>query len=392
MIQFITDIVKTFGGRPGGSDQEKAAQEFAAKTMESFCDTVKVEEFKSPLSAHFESLKIVSILYWLSLWILSTYYEQRILLALGVSALGAIIFIGHFLTYRHVLDFLFPKETSWNVEGKIEPTGEVKSTLIVAGHMDSVYEFQWWYHFKTFGVALNTISGFAYVLLPVYLAALWLYTYIAPPEGAIMYPYYFFIAISPALLSMFFMHGEDPVDGAIDNLTGVAIAVEMGKVFSKEKLQHTRIKVVSFGSEEPALRGSFAYSKMHLDELKKENAVLINVDTIKEKSQLTIVDKEWNTLVKYPLDIVQKMEKAFKQADIPYKKKPLPIGASDGSAFMINGIPAICIIGMDSSHYDPSYHTRLDNLEHLNPDGLEALKIALVQFIKNWDTEQSLSN
>lgn len=391
MIQFISDVIEKYGGRIGGSPEEKGAQEYTAEVLKGYCNEVKIEEFKSPLSAHFESLKIFSIIYWFCLWLLSTNYEQKILLSAAISGVGAIFFIWHFLTYRHVLDFLFPKETSWNVEGKIEPKGEVKSTLLIAGHIDSVYEFQWWYHFKSFGVLLNTIAGFGYVLLPVYLGILWLYTYFAPPQGAIMWPYYLFILISPAALSMFFKHGEDPVDGALDNLSAVALAVELGKEFSKEKLENTRIKIISFGSEEPALRGSFAYAKRHKEELLKENAVLVNFDTIKEKSQLTIVTQEINTFVKYPEHLVEKMEKAFQQTDTVYKKRPLPLGATDGSAFAIHGLPAITVIGMDSSKYDPCYHTRLDNLSNLEPEGLEAMKKVMIQFIKNWDTEQSKS-
>ena len=388
MVQYISDVIEKFGGRPGGSKQEEEAQKYTAGLMSEFCDDVKNESFRSPLSAHFESLKIFSLIFWFTLWLMTTYYDQRILLGAFISGIGAVLFVWHFLTYRHVLDFLFPKETSWNVEGKIEPQGEVKSTLIIAGHIDSVYEFQWWYHFKTFGIALNVIAGLGFVLLPIYLGFLWVLSYFMPPQGVLMWPYYVFVAISPAALSMFFKHGEDPVDGALDNLTGVATALEMGKVFSKERLKHTRIKVVSFGSEEPALRGSEAYVKMHKEELIQENAVLINIDTIKDKNNLTIVDAETNTLVKYPKDLVSKMEAAFKEVDVAYKKLPLPIGATDGTSFAISGLPALSIIGMDSKKYDPSYHTRLDNLEHLNPDGLEALKAALIVFIKNWDKNQ----
>ncbi|MCO5230656.1 MAG: M20/M25/M40 family metallo-hydrolase [Chitinophagales bacterium] len=391
MIQFISNVIEKYGGRPAGSEQEKGAQEFTADTLRGFCDQVKIEEFKSPLSSHFESLKIFSIIYWFTLWLMTTLYSQKILLGVLISGVGAILFIWHFLTYRHVLDFLFPKEKSWNVEGKIEPTGEVKSTLIIAGHIDSVYEFQWWYHFKTFGMALNVIAGFGFVLLPIYLGLLWIYSYFALPKGIAMWPYYVFVAISPAALSMFFMHGEEPVDGAIDNLTGVAMAVEMGKYFSQEKLKHTRLKLVSFGSEEPALRGAFAYVAEHKEELLKEKAVLINIDTIKEKANLTIATKEINTLVTFPENLVQKLETAFQQSNVPVKKGPLPIGASDASAFAINGLPSAFILGMDSNKYDHSYHTRLDNLEHLNPDGLEALKTVMIRFIDNWDKEQTNS-
>jgi len=390
MVTYIDEVIKRFGGRLGGSSAEKGAQEYTAGILEAYCDKVKVESFKSPLTAHFESLKLFSILYWVSLWIVSTNYGQKLPLAIALSGIGAFFFVMHFLTYRHWLDFLFPKQESWNVEGRIEPTGEARSTLLIAGHIDSVNEFQWWYHFKGFGVALNTIAGFGYVLLPVYLVILWISSYFTPPEGAIMWPYYIFVIISPAALSMFFKHGEVVVDGALDNLSAVALAVEMAKVFSgNNKLKNTRLKIISFGSEEPALRGSFAYAKAHKEELLREKAVLINFDTIKEKSQLTVVPAEINTFVKYPPHLVEKMEKAFLQTNTPYKKRPLPIGATDGSAFAIQGLPAVTVIGMDSGKYDPCYHTRLDNLEHLDPAGLEAMKEVLIRFIRNWDEEQS---
>lgn len=388
MISYIADIVARFGGRLAGSKQEKAAQEYTAGILEAYCDKVTVESFKSPLTSHFGSLKIFSVIYWLSLYIFSTHYEQSKAIAAVLSIANGILFLGHFVTYRHWLDFLFPKQTSWNVEGTIEPTGEVKSTLIMAGHMDSVREFQWWYHLKAAGLALNTIAGFGFVLQGVYFGAAWVASYFGPVTGPAMIPFYILILIAPAALSMFFKHGEEVVDGALDNLTGVALSVEMAQVFSVEKLKHTRIRVVSFGSEEPALRGSFAYARQHKERLMAEKAVLINFDTIKEKAHLTIVPGELNTLVTYPKDVVDKMEHAFLETGVPYKKNVLPIGATDGSAFAIEGLPAISVIGMDSSRYDPSYHTRLDNIDHLEPAGLIAMKEVMTHFIRRWDKEQ----
>jgi hypothetical protein len=389
MIAFISEIISRFGGRVAGSKQEKAAQEYTAGILEAYCDKVNLEAFQSHLTAHFESLKIFSVIYWLSLYIFSTHYSQSKAIAAALSIANGIFFLGHFVTYRHWLDFLFPKQSSWNLEGVLEPKGKVKSTLIIAGHIDSVKEFQWWYHLKAAGLALNIIAGFGFVLQGVYFGAAWVASFFGTVEGWALLPYYIFILISPAALSMFFMHGEDVVDGALDNLTGVALAVEMAKVFSVDRLENTRLRLVSFGAEEPALRGSFAYVRTHKERLKEEKAVLINLDTIKEKKNLTIVPGELNTLIWYPKDLVEKMEQSFLETGTGYKKIALPVGATDGSAFAIEGLPAISIIGMDASKYDPCYHTRLDNLDHLEPAGLIAMKEVLIHFIKRWDKEQA---
>jgi putative aminopeptidase FrvX len=267
----------------------------------------------------------------------------------------------------------------------IEPKEEVKNTILIAGHIDSVREFQWWHHFGKFGLLLNAIAGLGFVLQGIVFMLGWILSFFIPFPSFFESIWWGFIFIAPAALSMFFKHGEHVVDGALDNLTGVAMAVEMAKVFSVEPLKHTRLRLISFGSEEPALRGAFEYARQYKERLKKENAVLINFDTIKSKEHLTLVTGEINTLVKFPPELVNEMEQAFQSVNVSMKKRAIPIGASDGSAFAIEGLPAITIIGMDSDNYDPCYHTRLDNLSNLEPEGLTEMKKVLVHFIKTRD-------
>jgi hypothetical protein len=65
----------------------------------------------------------------------------------------------------------------------------------------------------------------------------------------------------------------------------------------------------------------------------------------------------------------------------------LDVGASDASAFSIMGLPALSLIGMMSEKLDPCYHTRLDNLEHLDGKAMEAMKEVLIHFIRKWDND-----
>ena len=140
MLTYINDVISRFGGRYFGSEQEKQAQLYTADVLRKYCDKVEVEEFQSALEGHFQSLKIFCLVYVLVLVLMKV--DVRIAGPLGIA--NSILFLGHFVTYRHWLDFLFPKKPSWNVIGDIEPTGEVRDTLIVAGHIDSVKEFKWW--------------------------------------------------------------------------------------------------------------------------------------------------------------------------------------------------------------------------------------------------------
>ena len=376
MINFIQDIITRFGGRYFGSEQEKKAQYYTAEVMKKYCDKVDVEEFQSPLEAHFQALKIFCVLYVIVL--VQIRIDIRIAAVLGI--LNTILFLGHFVTYRHWLDFLFPNKPSWNVIGDVEPMETATSTIIIAGHMDSVKEFKWWYRLKQTGAVLSVIAGIQisllglYALLAVFITAAW-FSYI----------WWLFLLLTPVLIVFYDMHGKEVVDGASDNLSGVAVAVEMAKIFSVNKLKNTRIRVISFGSEEAALRGSFAYAKKHKQQLLDEKAFLFNLDSMKDLEHLTVVSSEINTLVFYKNEYLQLVENAFKATNTAYKKLPLGVGATDASAFHIHGLPAIAVIGMDSEHLDPTYHTRLDKIECLNPETMEAMKRVLVNFIETWD-------
>lgn len=376
MLQFIQDVITQFGGRYFGSQQEKDAQTYTASVLNKYCDKVEIEEFYSPLESHFQSLKIFCVVYVVALIL----FKVDIRIAAFIGFLNAILFLGHFVTYRHWLDFLFTKKPSWNVIGNIEPIEKPTSTLIIAGHIDSVKEFKWWYKLKQTGAVLSVIAGFliallgVYVLLSLFIHAVWF-----------SYVWWFFVVTTPILIVFYDMHGKNVVDGASDNLTGVAMAVEMAKIFSLKKLQTTRLRIISFGAEEAGLRGAFAYARKYKEQLKEEQAFLLNLDTIKDLEHLTIGTSETNTLVKYDKKYIDLVEHSFKETKTAYKKLGIHVGASDGSAFAIEGLPAICIIGMDSERLDPCYHTRLDTVDCINPEEMEAMKNVLIHFIEKWD-------
>lgn len=86
---------------------------------------------------------------------------------------------------------------------------------------------------------------------------------IQPYTGA-DYLWWFFLLASPLTMVWWSMYTEEGVPGAQDNLSGIAIAFETFRHFSDAKsngqsiLKNTRIKFISFGSEEKGLCGSRA--------------------------------------------------------------------------------------------------------------------------------------
>lgn len=373
----VKHIIEKFGPRRAGSDAETKAQEYLSEQIKSFCDNVVVEPFKDALRAKFASLKLFCLGFYAALVLPKFSVEAAILVAFA----NGFLFLFHFVMYYNWLDFLFPKIESRNVIGNIEPRGTTKTTLIFAGHMDSTPEFIWWYWLKDWGVRLMVLGGISFAALPVY----YLVAYIVGWQVWMSIPWWIFVASTPFSLTFFFIHGTKIVDGAQDNLSGVAVAHGVAKKLSTNRLQNTRVRFISFGSEETGLKGSDAYVKRHKTELESENAFLVNLDGILDIEHMHIIQKELSLGEKHDERLINALGVAFEKHGLEKKLGTIPIGATDAASFSRYDVPAVSIVGLPMDSLHPTYHTRLDTIECLSASTLDKMTDILVDFAKKWD-------
>ncbi len=366
-LELVSTIIEKFGPRKAGSNAEKNAQEYFSEQLKPICNTVETEEFTDALTAKFSSLKIFCILFYsslaLPLWSVN--------IAIAVSALNTVVFFFHFLMYKDWLDILYPKLTSRNVIGTIEPTGEVKQIVIISGHMDSTPEFIWWYYFRDWGIRMMLVSGLAFVTLPVFYLSSMVFDF----SPFLSYGWYCFAFCSIFSLSFFFIHGKRIVDGAQDNLSGVAVAFFAAHNLlknGKSTLQNTRLKIISFGSEETGLKGSKAYEQKHHDELTKATHI-INLDGMLDINEMHIIDFELSLFARHDKYLIETLGKAFQSNGLENKSGMIPIGATDASSFTRNGIPAVSVVGLPMHKLHPTYHTRRDTIECLSNDTMSKM-------------------
>ncbi len=386
MLELIKEIIGQFGGRYSGSREEFKAQQFYKEHLKGFCDKTELMEFSSALRSKFGSLPFFCLILYTSFIL----YWFNFKLALGLSVLNAIIFIGHFVTYYNWLDVFFKKHKSWNVAGYIKPKKEVKQVIVISGHMDSVYEFKWWYRLNPFGIYLTFIASLVIVFQAIVFLCIYLFN--EPREftsGWALVAWFVLVVLSPSAVTLFDMHGKKIVDGAIDNLSGVAIASGVGRYFSNEdkRLNHIELRVLSFGSEEMGLKGSQAYAKKVISESQDKLITVLNVDTIRSPKHFNIIKAEHNPFTFYNKELISELERAFKKENVAYKVSSIGIGATDGTSFHRKGIPTLSMIGIDTKKPDPTYHTRLDTVDNLDPEGLVQLKKVLCGFISERDRE-----
>lgn len=389
---FVQEIIQRFGPRSPGSQAEHGAQAHVKDDFQMAFGNAQQVPFKAALNAKFQSLRLFVPLCWASLILAWWSLPFAAVLAL----VNAVLFFGHFVHYRDWLDPLWPQVPSSNVWSDLEPQGPVTETLILAGHIDSATEFRWWYRWGHPGLMATVVGGFGLVfaglVLPILALAHVALSSASPPWILVSYAVAVLFAL-PAF-TLWFIHGNRVVDGAIDNLSAVAMARTLGlrlrdpEHAGRSRLHHTRLRIMSFGSEECGLKGSRAYVRQHADALRAENARLLNLESFRDARMTSVVGREWFTGARYAKDWQEELLEAFAEGGLPVQAQDLMLGATDASSFALVGIPAICLIGLDAERLDPTYHTRRDTLEFLDPQGMLDVVEVLEQYIQKRDQKR----
>ncbi|WP_394991465.1 M28 family metallopeptidase [Emticicia sp.] len=156
-------------------------------------------------------------------------------------------------------------------------------------------------------------------------------------------------------------------NGASDNATGVAAAIETAKKLWSRNLQNIDIELVITGAQEVGMIGARAYMKTHYKEFTKET-YLINFDTL-GSGDLKIITQtgSWSNII-YDNDLIKiAKETAAQTPDL----KDIKTGAwhtadFDSIWFQRAGIPSLTLAALDKNGRMPNIHRPTDTLSNVN--------------------------
>lgn len=374
-VREIKKICKTFGPRIAGSEAEHKAHEYIADQMKTCCDEVAIEDFKLAPEAFMSWVRIDG-----ALVILSVLFTLLGLapVALALTTLALVFLFCEFLMYWEFYDFLFPKKTSHNAIGVRKASGEAKQRIIFSGHVDSSHE--WTYTHLGGAPLLFAVGGYGIVSMLYVLVSSILITFdIGSPEVLEILKYIQIACIPGGILVMFFVNFKRTVEGANDNLTGTMSSVAIMKYLEDNNIrfENTEVMALAAGSEESGLRGSRAYVKRHIDELKEIPTVFIGLETFRDYDSIAIYARDMTGTVKMDPRVCSLVKKGGELAgmDLPYSS--VYIGASDGAAVQKLGVPAVTLAAMNPGP-PRYYHTRGDTADNMDMKTVEkCLDIAL---------------
>ncbi len=367
-VREIKKICKNIGPRIAGSEQEHEAHKHIAEEMKTCCDEVSIEEFKLSPEAFMSWVRIDGTLILLS--ILFTFLNLAIV-SFVLTSIALVCLFCEFLMYWEFYDKLFPKATSHNTIGVRKASGEAKQRIIFSGHVDSSHE--WTYTRLGGAPLLYAVGAYGIIsMLYVFVSSILIGFGIVNPEIAETLKYIQIAAIPGAILVLFFVNFKITVEGANDNLTGAIGSVAIMKYLQDNdiRFENTEVVAMAAGSEESGLRGSRAYIKRHMDELKEIPTVFIGLETFRDYESMAVYARDMTGTVKMDARACALVKKAGEMAgvDLPYSS--VFVGASDAAAVQKLGIPAVTLASMNPGP-PRYYHTRGDTADNMDMKTVE---------------------
>jgi hypothetical protein len=393
---FIKAVCTEIGPGCPCSPQERKRAMKAKEEMEKVADSVQVEDFTCAPSGYLGWFKIGALCAIVAMVFFYVSLASPDAILFSAIAVGFAVFILFMLVFEFILpfqfiDFMLPKKTSCNVAGKIGPAagGQPKRIIIFSGHHDSALQFTWLQYLKKGYYVAEALLIIGVLILNVAL----LLRLIALIAGVpIAWIDQFLIVLSYTMLpvvvifAVFFTEtGKNggKVPGASDNLAAVAITLTLGKILKRHPElvpADTEIRLVSFGCEEAGERGSTAYAKQHLTEMRAVDTSVLNFESIC-RPMMIVFTSDGNGLVKNDPGFVKTIDDAAKASGVPYLVRPFYFGGggTDTLPFSARGIKATSLFSMKvPDQMAEFYHQTHDNYDKIPLEALSnAIKVAL---------------
>jgi len=397
-VKGITKICNKIGPRKPGSPEEHRAQQWFEKDMKNYCESTKIEEFTLHRQG-FMGFIPFTVVCGISSVFVNWFKSPVIALVLCVLAFIPLVF--EFLMYKQFDDFLFPKQTSHNMEAIRKPKGEVKKRIVMVGHSDS--QFEWTLNYligglqaKLFveipavvGLVVQTVFAVFCIILGAVKGGVVAAKDIPSLHGLLIALFVVSCVFIPFEFAfLFFQSWTKSVPGASDNLSGCYVGMAAIKALDEAgiRFENTEVRMICSGSEEAGLRGAKAYAKAHEQELKDIPTVVVALDTFRDLETMAVYDRDLSGTLQHDKGTKELIHDACANCGYDVNYESIYIGGSDAAAFTQRGIPATGFAAMDPAP-PRYYHTRLDTPENLRPEcievGIEIMIEALCMFDKN---------
>jgi hypothetical protein len=176
------------------------------------------------------------------------------------------------------------------------------------------------------------------------------------------------------------------VPGANDNLSSVAVLLELAQRLARRPPDALRVVLLSTGAEESFLEGMDAFGARHFKALPASRTSFLCLESV-GSPQLMLLDGEGLLrLHRYPVAPISRLSRLARERGIPLREPFRYRLATDGQVPLRAGYPTAVITSMDWYHAPSNYHWPTDRPENLDRATLARAADLAEAYIRDMDS------
>jgi aminopeptidase YwaD len=391
----LTDrLIERYPARIAGSAMCRGAATEIARVLRETCSRVARE----PFILHPRAL-------WLVGRVLAVVYVVSMLLGLGggwmlypswgLVVLGLTYGLVQYVFYGTAFDSLVPKSVGCNVSGTIEPAGEVRQQIVIAGHHDSPYVFTFLERLPGLAMVRLLLGILSVLVLLVVLTVLVLIQLSSNAPTQIQGATLWLVAAGlPFAIQLLFLITNKPSPGAGDNLNATSMAVTISQYLASQQeagqpLVHTRVVLLSTDGEEIGQRGAGEFVRRHRQDLTTIPTSVVNIDSVYRAADLMVLTRDRNSTLRLSADMAGELSELARSIGVALRVSPLPFGGggTDAGPFARAGVRATSIIGVSTAIIgaERTYHTSRDLTASIDPEAVADVLWLVVEYVRSKD-------
>jgi hypothetical protein len=150
------------------------------------------------------------------------------------------------------------------------------------------------------------------------------------------------------------------VPGANDNLTAVAVLLELARLLREQPVEGARVLLVSTGSEESFMEGMRAWVRRHGPSLDRERTRVIVLETLGSPELILLEGEGMIWMTDYDLEVRDFIAAAAQDAGVPLRRG-LKLGfATDALSALRAGFRTATLASCDEYKMPANYHSQRD--------------------------------
>lgn len=150
------------------------------------------------------------------------------------------------------------------------------------------------------------------------------------------------------------------VDGANDNLSGVATLLALARRLNEEPVRGIRVMLVSTGSEESFMEGMQAFARRHFTRLDPARTSFVCLDTVGSPELMMLEGEGMLVMRDYPEDFKQVITDCAQSCGVKLRRGLRFRNATDGLIALKAGYPSAMIGSINRFKAPANYHWPTD--------------------------------